>query len=142
MNGAICRYGLLTAVTFGAISTKNSLISASIIVSLISPRTNSGLKGKPTILVGEYHYHADQNTVPFVGAVSLRSDGVTTKIGITSYPEPNTPTILAVAWIMVGDKKFNATGDFYNTPGSSSTPTGTDTWTNVSCLLSVFKKVE
>jgi len=99
------------------------------------------VKGSTTVLRGEYHWDASDFalTVPFVGAVTLLSDGVTTQIGITSYPDASN-SVEAVAWFMVGNKKFAATGTYYNSPYSGNS--GADTWTNVSCTSSPFKSVE
>jgi len=99
------------------------------------------VKGSTTLLRGEYHFDSSDlaSTVPFVGAVTLLSDGETTNIGITSYPDA-ADDVLAVAWFMVGNNKFDATGDYYNSP--YTTTAGADTWTNVSCTSAPFKSVE
>ena len=92
-------------------------------------------KGKTVNVRGEFHQNILDLSVnvPFEGAVTLDIDGVTTRIGIISFPSSPAGSFSAVGWSMVGDKHFNATGDYYNLPFSSATPSGSDTWTNVSC---------
>jgi hypothetical protein len=85
-------------------------------------------KGKTFSLRGEFHYLGTDVNLPFEGVVTLASDGVTTRIGIITFPGPVTSPVM---WSMVGDKKFNATGTWDNAPFGSID--GNDTWTNVSC---------
>jgi hypothetical protein len=89
------------------------------------------VKGKTINLRGEFHHNLGtdiNDNVPFEGALTLASDGVTTRIGIMTY---SSGVATGVIWSMVGDKKFNATGT-YDT-GALGSPDGNDTWTRVSC---------
>jgi hypothetical protein len=90
------------------------------------------VKGKTINLRGEFWHNlgTDVNeNVPFEGALTLASDGVTTRIGIMTYSSTEAS---AVIWSVVGNKKFNATGTFDTCPFNSP-PDGSDTWTRVSC---------
>jgi len=100
------------------------------------------VKGSTTSFVGEWHWFSGDSpyTATLIGAVTLLSDGVTTRIVFTNYPY-SPQGITATAFVMVGDKKFNATGTYYEEPFFNSS-SGSDTWTNVSCNLPVFKTVE
>jgi hypothetical protein len=88
------------------------------------------LKGKTTVLAGRFHPLADDTNLPFNGAVTLDSDNITTRIGVLSFPDVSGIPV-AVGWTMVGDKSFNATGSFDNSPFSGTD--GADIWTHVSC---------
>jgi len=87
------------------------------------------LKGKTTQLTGRFE--AFGVNVPIDGALTLDSDGVTTRIGILTYPNAGGGAPTSVMWTMVGDKLFNATGSFDD--GALGSIDGADTWTNVSC---------
>ena len=89
------------------------------------------VKGKTINLKGELHPNGTDVNVPFEGALTLASDGVTTRIGIMSF-SLESAFVVGVIWSMVGDKKFNATGTYDNAPFNSP-PDGNDTWTRVSC---------
>jgi hypothetical protein len=86
-------------------------------------------KGKTTVLAGR----ADQagNNVPLFGAVTLDSDGVTTRIAVMAFPFTGSWNALGFAISMVGDKQFNATGIFDNFP--LDTAGDSMTWTHVLC---------
>jgi hypothetical protein len=87
------------------------------------------LKGKTTVLAGRFHPLGDATNLPFNGAVTLDSDNITTRIGILIYPTD--AAFVAAAVVMVGDKNFNATGSFDNSPFSGTD--GADNWAKVSC---------
>ena len=87
------------------------------------------LKGKTTVLVGRVHPLGDATNLPFNGAVTLDSDNITTRIGIVVYPTD--PAFVSAAFLMVGDKNFNADGSFDSSPLSGTD--GADIWTKVSC---------
>jgi hypothetical protein len=86
------------------------------------------VRGKTINVRGEFHPAGNDINLPFEGAVTLASDGVTTRIGIMTYSGPVTSMVI---WSMVGDKKFNATGTYDD--GALGSPDGNDTWTRVSC---------
>jgi hypothetical protein len=89
------------------------------------------LKGKTTVLAGRFHGTGGDPNVPFNGAVTLDSDNVTTRIGILAYPVAGGGISVAFSEYMIGDKDFNATGSFDNSPFSGTD--GADIWTSVSC---------
>jgi hypothetical protein len=89
------------------------------------------LKGKTTVLVGRFHSGGGDPNVPVNGAVTLDSDNVTTRIGILAYPVAGGGISVAFSEYMVGNKSFNATGSFDNSPFDGTD--GADTWTPVSC---------
>lgn len=82
-------------------------------------------KGKSTQLVGQWVTAG--GALPLDGVVSLDTDGVTTRVGIITYPGLS---LSAVMWSMVGNKVLTGTGNFYNPPFSDA---GADTWTSVNC---------
>ena len=88
--------------------------------------------GKTTQLAGRFHPGGGAFNLPFDGAVTLDSDGGTTRIGILSYPDASGVGTTAVMWTMVGDKLFNATGSFDDDALGSID--GADTWVPGSCV--------
>jgi hypothetical protein len=89
------------------------------------------LKGKTTTLAGRWHPFADDTNTPVTGAVTLDSDNSTTRIAIISYPVGLSGVAVAFSEYMIGDKSFNATGTFDNSPFSGDD--GSDVWTAVDC---------
>jgi len=89
------------------------------------------LIGKTTQLAGRFHPFGDTTNLPFDGAVTLDSDGVTTRIGILTYPASG-GGVTAVMWTMTGDKLFNAAGSFDD--GALGSINGADAWLAGSCV--------
>jgi len=88
------------------------------------------LKGKTTLLAGRADLGG--NNVPAVGAVTVDTDNVTTRIGVMVYQVPGSWNVVGFTLNLVGDKLFNATGFFDNFPLNSNGD-GAFTWTNVPC---------
>jgi hypothetical protein len=86
------------------------------------------LKGKTTPLVGRYEFGNGNNT-PVFGAVTLDSDNVETRIVLT-YSNVFTNEI--AIFTMVGDKSFNATGN-YDIDPIGSIDINNASWTNILC---------
>ena len=72
------------------------------------------LNGKTTPLVGRADING--NNVPFAGALTVDSDGVTVRIAVTAYQVPGSWNVVGFTMNLVGDKNFNATGFFDNFP--------------------------
>jgi hypothetical protein len=93
------------------------------------------LKGKTTPLVGRIHPFGSDFNQPITGSVTLDSDNATVRISILGIPLPGSGLVSFVA-SMIGDKNFNALGQFDNAP--LETLTNSDAWTAVPCIQGFF----
>lgn len=89
------------------------------------------LTGRTTVFGGRFHGNGDTLNQPFYAAVTVDSDNVTTRIIVTAMPAGDAASV-PVAWYMVGDKSFNATGRYDNSPFNANGD-GADSWTNSDC---------
>lgn len=92
------------------------------------------LKGKSTALVGRLNFGNSALNTPLSGVLTLDSDNLTTRIVLTY----SSVAINEIAiFTFVGDKNFNATGN-YNIIGGSIMAVS---WTSIACNLAAAANV-
>jgi hypothetical protein len=93
------------------------------------------LKGKTAPLVGRFHPTGGDFNQPVNGSVTLDGDNVTVRVSIVGVPLAGSG-LLPFIESMIGDKNFNAVGQFDNAPFGALT--GADAWFAVPCVAGIF----